>query len=135
MIMVDVLDIQSHLYPLVAKYKHTNIDGMILLMEKYSPYDDSVSPSASQKEYYIVPPNHSFRDVLSGVTLLEQDSVLFIKHRFPVFYVIFPSDLSKFSVKNLPMVPLDPWKAPERLHKEAQEPSEKRIKIEESSVC
>ncbi|KAK8801299.1 hypothetical protein WA171_004445 [Blastocystis sp. BT1] len=121
----EIAKLSSHLYPLVAKYKHTGIDGMILLMEKYSPYDESVSQSASQKEYYIVPPNHSFRDILSGITLLE----------FPVFYVIFPSDLSKFSVRNLPMVPLDPWKAPERTNKEAQEPSEKRAKIEESSVC
>ena len=123
------------MYPLVAKYKHTGIDGMILLMEKYSPYDESVSQSASQKEYYIVPPNHSFRDILSGITLLEYSSIPFINLRFPVFYVIFPSDLSKFSLRNLPMVPLDPWKAPERTNKEAQEPSEKRAKIEESSVC
>lgn len=70
-----------------------------------------------------------------GITLLEYGSIPFINLRFPVFYVIFPSDLSKFSVRNLPMVPLDPWKAPERTNKEAQEPSEKRAKIEESSVC
>ena len=68
------------------------MDQLILLMEKYTPYDPSVASHPS-KEYYIVPHDRSFRDVLAGTTLLE----------FPVFYVIFPSDLGKFSVRNLPL--------------------------------
>ena len=122
------------MYPLVAKYKHVNIDGMVILMEKYCPYDESVSQPVPQKEYYIVPPNHSFRDVLSGITLLESLLVNSVIIRFPVFYIIFPSDLSKYSVQNLPMIPLDPWKAPDRTKQESQEPPEKRSKIEEYSA-
>ena len=39
-------------------------------MEKYLPYDPSQA-SHSSKEYYIVPHDRTFRDILAGTTLLE----------------------------------------------------------------
>lgn len=45
---------------------------MIILMEKYSPYDEEqLASHRPQKEFYIVPPNQTFRAILSGVNLLE----------------------------------------------------------------
>lgn len=33
--------------------------------------------------------------------------------RYPVFRVVFPSDLSKYHVVHLPLLPLPPWEPPE----------------------
>ncbi|KAK8821336.1 hypothetical protein WA538_005962 [Blastocystis sp. DL] len=111
----ELSNLSSHLYPLVAKYKTSSLDQLILLMEKYIPYDPSQA-SHSSKEYYIVPHDRTFRDILAGTTLLE----------FPVFYAIFPSDLGKFSVRNLPLVPLPPWQPPQRSQLSS---AEKRMKV------
>ena len=32
--------------------------------------------------------------------------------RFPVFRVIFPSDLAKYNIVNLPLISLPPWELP-----------------------
>lgn len=44
--------------------------------------------------------------------------------RYPVFHVIFPSDLVKYAVVNLPLLPLAPWSPPER--KRGAESAEKQ---------
>ena len=61
---------QSHLYPLIAKYKAAGTAGLVILLEKYVPYSDSARSSGS-KEYFVVPSEKSFRDVLAGVYVLE----------------------------------------------------------------
>ena len=85
-------------------------------MEKYSPYDETQETTGiPHKEFYIIPPGQSFRTILSGVTLLEYVHIFGdFTSRYPEFHVIFPSDLAKYNVQNLPMVPVEDWKAPER---------------------
>ena len=61
---------KSHLYPLTAKYKAAGIEGLVVLLEKYVPYSES-APSNGAKEFFVVPSEKSFRDVLAGVYVLE----------------------------------------------------------------
>ena len=61
---------KSHLYPLTAKYKAAGIAGLVILLEKYVPYSES-APGNGAKEFFVVPSEKSFRDVLAGVYVLE----------------------------------------------------------------
>ena len=110
------------------------LDSLIILLDKYQYYDpndtriDSSSQSrlgpSSGKEYFLVPHDRTFRDAFSGIDILELSLLAGLIHRYPVFHVIFPSDLSKYRVVNLPLLPLDPWSPPERKPKNDEEKTE-----------
>ena len=69
-ILLPFYNSKSHLYPLTAKYKAAGIAGLVILLEKYVPYSES-APSNGAKEFFVVPSEKSFRDVLAGVYVLE----------------------------------------------------------------
>ena len=71
------------------------------------------------QEFYLVPLDKSFRDAFAGITILE----------YPVFHVLFPADLSKYKIVNLPLLTLPPWKAPESRRDSISEES-KRVKLD-----
>ncbi|KAK8815420.1 hypothetical protein WA158_003632 [Blastocystis sp. Blastoise] len=80
---------------LLNKYRSVGVDGLVVLLEK-------IQEEGHTGEYYMLPIDHTWREIFAGNTFIE----------YPTVLIIFASDLTKYKLAPFSLVELDPWTPP-----------------------